>query len=124
MNVAAIFMPKLARLEVVEEIVDAIRAGAALKAIGCEKPLARNMAEPRRIIVLAWSVNLQNVYFENQTHMNAIQASRRQLSSVMASRGPLVLVRVRRAAPGLVLGRGRAAAFSTGRFRVAEVGAA
>lgn len=92
-DVAAIFVPNFARLEVVEEIVDAVKAGAALKAVICEKPLGRTMAEARRMIELAQSVNLQTAYFENQVHMKAIKATRQQLGPVMASLGAPVLVR-------------------------------
>ena len=34
----------------VEEIVDAVKAGAQLKGVICEKPLARNLAEARRMV--------------------------------------------------------------------------
>ena len=92
-DVVAVFVPNFVRLEVVEEIVDAVKAGAELKAIVCEKPLARTMAEARRMLELVRDVNVTAVYFENQVHMKAIQAVRRQLGAVMDSMGPPVLVR-------------------------------
>ncbi len=92
-DAAAVFVPNFARLEVIEEIVNAVKAGAELRAIVCEKPLARTMAEARRLIELAREVNLPTVYFENQLHMKPLKAARRQLASVVESMGPLVLVR-------------------------------
>jgi predicted dehydrogenase len=92
-DVVAIFVPNFARLAVVEEIVDAVRAGASLKAIVCEKPLARTVAEARRMIELVRSVNVQTVYFENQLHMKMLNAARQQLTPVAESLGPPFLVR-------------------------------
>ena len=92
-DVVAVFVPNFVRLEVIEEVVDAVRAGAKLKAIVCEKPLARTMAEARRIIELVRGVNLPTVYFENQVHMKALKASRQQLTPVMKSLGPPLLIR-------------------------------
>ncbi len=92
-DVVALFMPNFARLQVVEEIVDAVKAGAQLKAVVCEKPLARNMKEARRILELLKEVNLPTVYFENQVHMKALQATRRQLTRVMDSMGSPLLLR-------------------------------
>ncbi len=92
-DVLAMFVPNFVRGEVVEEIVDAVRGGAELEAVVAEKPLARNVAEGRRLIRLVEEVNLPHVYFENQVHMKAIQAARRQLGPVIAAMGPLTLVR-------------------------------
>ncbi len=47
-DVVAIFAPNFVRLEMVEELVDAVKAGAKLKGVICEKPLARNLAEGAR----------------------------------------------------------------------------
>jgi predicted dehydrogenase len=92
-DVAAVFVPNFVREEVVEEIVDAVKAGAPLKAVICEKPLARNVAEGRRLIQLVREVNLPTIYFENQVHMKAVQAARRQLGPVVEAMGPPTLVR-------------------------------
>jgi predicted dehydrogenase len=92
-DVVAVFVPNFVRLAVVEEVVDAVKAGAALKAIVCEKPLARTMAEARRMIDLARAVNVPTAYFENQVHMKAISAVRQQLRPVMEKLGPPLLVR-------------------------------
>jgi len=92
-DVVAVFVPNFVRLEVVEEIVEAVEAGASLQAIICEKPLARNMPEARRMLELVRRVDLPNIYFENQIHMKAIQASRKQLEPVIQAMGPPSLVR-------------------------------
>ena len=92
-DVLAIFVPNFVRLEVVEEIVDAVKSGAPIKAVICEKPLARNLAEARRVVQLAREVNLPTAYFENQVHMKVVQAARRQLGPVVEAMGPPVLVR-------------------------------
>ncbi len=92
-DVVAIFAPNFARQEIVEEIVDTVKAGASLRGIICEKPLARNLAEARRILELVREVNLPTFYFENQVHMKTVQATRRQLAPVIEAMGPPVLVR-------------------------------
>lgn len=92
-DVVAIFSPNFSRIETVEEIVDAVKAGAELKGVICEKPLARNMTEARRMIELIKSVNLTTGYFENQLFMNCVQAARRQLAPVIEAMGPPVLTR-------------------------------
>jgi predicted dehydrogenase len=58
--------PNQARIENVEEIVKAIRGGAALRGLACEKPLARNVAEAKKVAKLAASVGLNTGYLENQ----------------------------------------------------------
>jgi predicted dehydrogenase len=59
----AIFAPNAARVPVMEEIVDAVKGGAELKGVICEKPLGRNIAEARRLVELAGSANLRTAYF-------------------------------------------------------------
>ncbi len=92
-DVAAVFVPNFARLEVVEEICDAVKAGAELKAIICEKPLARTLTEGRRIVELVRETGVPTAYFENQVHMKAIRAARKQLGPVIDAMGPPTLVR-------------------------------
>ena len=92
-DVLAIFAPNFARVAMVEEIVDAVKAGAELKGIVCEKPLARNMAEGRRLIELVEGVKLPHAYFENQLHMKSMQVHRAQLAPTMKVMGPPLLVR-------------------------------
>src|SRR5687768_6814814 len=59
--------PNHARISNVEEIVGAIKSGAGkLKGLACEKPLARNVAEAKKVAALAKSVGLNTGYLENQ----------------------------------------------------------
>lgn len=89
----ALYVPNYARIEVMEEIVAAVKAGAALKGVILEKPLGRNMQEARRLVELARSANLRTAYFENQIHMRAIRTQRDQLLPVTRTMGPLTLTR-------------------------------
>ncbi|MGE5358412.1 MAG: Gfo/Idh/MocA family protein, partial [Bacteroidales bacterium] len=92
-DVIAIFAPNFARVSIVEQIVDAVKAGADLKGVICEKPLGRNVAEARRLVELAESVNLRTAYFENQIFMKPIRAQLAQLEPVQRQMGPLSLAR-------------------------------
>ncbi|MFT5301148.1 MAG: putative dehydrogenase [Mariniblastus sp.] len=92
-DVVVILTPNMTRLEIVEEIVDAVKAGNPLKAVVCEKPLGRTLAEARRMLALAKDADLPTVYFENQLHMKSLKAARTQLCRVMETMGPPVLVR-------------------------------
>lgn len=59
--------PNQARIENVEEIVHAIESGkGTLRGIACEKPLARNVAEAKRVLELVNRVGLTHGYLENQ----------------------------------------------------------
>lgn len=58
--------PNHARLENMQEIVAAMRGGARLLGLACEKPLARNVAEAVKVARLAASVGLSTGYLENQ----------------------------------------------------------
>jgi predicted dehydrogenase len=89
----AIYIPNFARLEIVEQIVDAVKKGAALKGVICEKPLARNVKEARRLVALAEEARLKTAYFENQIFMKPIQAQLAQLAPQQKTMGPLALVR-------------------------------
>ena len=92
-DVLGIFAPNYVRLEIVEEIVDAVRAGAQLKGLICEKPLARNVAEARHMLRLIADLEIPTAYFENQVHMKPVQVARMQLGPVMEAMGPPSLVR-------------------------------
>ena len=92
-DVIAVFAPNFCRLQVVEEIVDAVRGGASLKGVICEKPLGRNVAEARRLVELAQSSGLRTAYFENQIFMKLIRAQMAQLEPVQRRMGPLSLAR-------------------------------
>ena len=58
--------PNHARISNVEEIVSAVRDGATLRGLACEKPLARNVGEAKKVAKLAQSVRLNTGYLENQ----------------------------------------------------------
>ena len=58
--------PNFARVENMERIVAAIKQGAKLKAIACEKPLARNAAEAARMVQLVEEAGVLHGYLENQ----------------------------------------------------------
>jgi predicted dehydrogenase len=58
--------PNHTRIENMERIVDALDGGARLRGIACEKPLARNLAEARRMVELAERAGVPHGYLENQ----------------------------------------------------------
>ncbi len=92
-DVIAIYAPNFARVAHVEEIVDTVKQGAQLKGVICEKPLARNVAEARRVVELIESVGLPNAYFENQIFMKPMRVQLEQLRPQQQTMGPLVLTR-------------------------------
>ncbi|HSK18500.1 MAG TPA: Gfo/Idh/MocA family oxidoreductase [Longimicrobiales bacterium] len=72
--------PNQARVENVEEIVDAIRSGRGeLRGIACEKPLARNVGEAKRVLQLVKSVKLNHGYLENQLFAPQVETGRKLL---------------------------------------------
>jgi predicted dehydrogenase len=69
--------PNFARIENVEEITDAIGRGrGALKGIACEKPLARNVAEAKRVTQLVKQAGIAHGYLENQLFAPAVAQGR------------------------------------------------
>ena len=69
--------PNHARVENVEEIVACLQSGSGtLAGIACEKPLARNVAEARRVLELVKSVGLRHGYLENQLFAPHVEAGR------------------------------------------------
>lgn len=65
--------PNYTRLEVMEEIVQALESGKGeLVGIACEKPLGRNVAEAKKVLELAQRVQLLDGYLENQVFAPAI----------------------------------------------------
>lgn len=58
--------PNDTRLAVVEAIVDRVERGAELIGLACEKPLARTVAEARRMLELVGRTPLLHGYLENQ----------------------------------------------------------
>jgi predicted dehydrogenase len=89
----AVYAPNFARVEIVEQIVESVKKGAALKGIICEKPLGRNVKEARRLVELAKDANLKTAYFENQIFMKPIQSQLAQLTLQQKTMGPLALTR-------------------------------
>lgn len=92
-DVVAIFSPNFTRVAVCEQIAAALNEGAKLRAVICDKPLARNLIEARRMIELLRPFGVPLVYYENQLHMKAVKAVRAQLEPVVQAMGPLMLVR-------------------------------
>jgi predicted dehydrogenase len=88
-----IYVPNFCRIEVMEQIVAAVKAGANPKGVILEKPIGRNMREARRLIALAREAKLLTAYFENQIFMRAIRTQREQLLPVARTMGPLTLTR-------------------------------
>jgi predicted dehydrogenase len=89
----AVYAPNFARVEIVEQIVDAVKKGAVLRGIICEKPLGRNVKEARRLVELAKEANLNTAYFENQIFMKPVQSQLAQLAPQQKTMGPLALTR-------------------------------
>ena len=59
--------PNFARIENFEEITSAvIRGRAALTGIACEKPLARNVGEAKKVMAMVQQAGLKHGYLENQ----------------------------------------------------------
>jgi predicted dehydrogenase len=72
--------PNHMRLENMEEIVHAIEGGVgALRGIACEKPLARNVAEAKRMTELVKRSGAAHGYLENQVFAPQIEAGRSRI---------------------------------------------
>lgn len=92
-DAVAIFAPNYVRIDLVGQVVDAVKAGAPLKGIICEKPLGRNLAEARELVKLGKESKVPTAYFENQLHMKPIKAALHQLAPQQRVMGPLSLAR-------------------------------
>jgi predicted dehydrogenase len=92
-DVACIFVPNFVRLMILKEIVAAVKNGAKLRGIVCEKPLARNYMEADEMVELVKSVDMPTAYFENQIHMPSVANARVQLAAVEQSMGAVHLTR-------------------------------
>jgi len=69
--------PNYTRIEVMEEIADALASGKGeLVGVACEKPLGRNVAEARRMLELTESSGLLDGYLENQLFSPAVVRGR------------------------------------------------
>ncbi len=66
--------PNYTRLEVMEEIADAVTSGKGeLVGVCCEKPLGRNAAEARRMLELVQEAGLLDGYLEDQLFSSSVQ---------------------------------------------------
>ncbi len=92
-DVIAIYAPNFTRVEVMEQIAEAVGRGAQLMGVICEKPLGRNMQEARRLVALADEAGLKTAYFENQIFMKPMRTQLAQLEPQQRSMGPLSLAR-------------------------------
>jgi predicted dehydrogenase len=92
-DAVAVLAPNFVRIEIVEQIVEAVKAGAELKGIICEKPLGRTVAEAKRLVALAKESKVPTAYFENQIYMKAINNALTQLSPQQKAMGPITLAR-------------------------------
>jgi predicted dehydrogenase len=69
--------PNHRRIENIEEIAAAVRSGrGALKGIACEKPLARNVFEARRMLELVEESGIPHGYLENQLFAPSVVTGR------------------------------------------------
>ena len=69
-----ILAPNDTRLDTMREIHRLVRAGnTGLRAVACEKPLARTIAEAREMLHLAEDAGLLHGYLENQIFSTAVQ---------------------------------------------------
>src|SRR5258708_20987517 len=67
--------PNQARIENFEEMVDTVEGGCAeLKGIACEKPLARNVAEAKKVVELVKRIGVPHGYLENQAFAPQVEA--------------------------------------------------
>ena len=71
-----ILTPNHTRLAVMGDIHAAVRAGGPIRAVACEKPLARNLTEAREMLRLAEDVGLLHGYLENQLFSTAVMRGR------------------------------------------------
>lgn len=92
-DVLAFFGPNYTRVAALEEAARAVTAGAKLKGLIVEKPLARNLIEADKVLALADQISVPTAYFENQIHMKSVQVALGQLDRVIKTMGPLALAR-------------------------------
>ena len=65
--------PNHTRLDITRTIADAVKAGAPIRSIAAEKPLARTLAEAREVLRLVEEAGLVHGYLENQVFSTAVQ---------------------------------------------------
>jgi predicted dehydrogenase len=72
--------PNYARIDNVEEIVNTLERGkGSLLGIACEKPLARNVSEAKRVVELVNKVGVPTGYLENQVFSPQVEVGRNLL---------------------------------------------
>jgi predicted dehydrogenase len=77
--------PNHTRVDNMERIVAAIRAGGKLVGIACEKPLARNVAEAKRVVELVEEAGVLHAYLEDQLFTPSVARGREILWARAAS---------------------------------------
>lgn len=92
-DVVAILSPNYARVETVRALAHAVREGAKIRAIACEKPLARNLIEADEVLAFAKETAVQTIFLENQLHMPGLRDGRARLSPSIAESGPMTFTR-------------------------------
>ncbi len=69
-----ILAPNDTRLEVMRALCAAVKAGRSqIRAVACEKPLGRTLAEAREVLALAEEAGLAHGYLENQVFSSAVE---------------------------------------------------
>src|SRR5207237_2509782 len=67
--------PNQARIENFEEIIDTVERGRGeLRGIACEKPLARNVGEAKKVVELTKRIGVKHGYLENQVFAPQVEA--------------------------------------------------
>ncbi len=92
-DAVAIFSPNHTRLQVMQEIADAVKDGVNLSGVICEKPLARTVSEAKEMVNLAHSAHLSTAYFEDQIHAPALTKALYQLQPQIKAMGNIMLAR-------------------------------
>ena len=88
-----ILSPNYTRIDIMEQIADAVKSGADASGVICEKPLGRTIAEAKKMVELARDAELNTAYFENMIFMNAINNSLEQLRPQQEVMGELTIAR-------------------------------
>lgn len=102
--------PNYARVDNMSRIVSAMKGGARLRAVACEKPLGRNVAEARRMVELVEEAGVLHGYLENQLFQPGLERGRQIVwaRGAAASGRPYWLARPRSTAGRTCPGSGRA----------------
>ncbi len=87
--------PNFTRIEVMEEIAEAVVSGKGeLVGVCCEKPLGRNVPEARKMLELAEKANLLDGYLEDQLFSTSVQRGKMIIwARGAATTGPPFLAR-------------------------------